>query len=368
VRVVIDSIKEPSGAAIPVSPGSGGELIVASPMVDVTGRVQWDFDNDPLARDNNLAVVFLANGVAHLPVTVSKPVSAAVKERKFVGRVYLNALNPDPGVSGVTRVSVELRSGGRPMAIPQDAFSQAALTVVSSAPLRKQRLHLLMVGVEVPESQRKALVAQVIGAVGGTVPKGVTNFTGGRFERPGFDFAYLYSPHLGYTKSGDLNGLLNLVRNDIETRAERPGEEWVNDVIVVYYQGKDWVDDSGRWFLHSATTLSGAAGKNLADSAIRLDNLPLVPGIPVAVVNVAGRDIASDNLVVTVPYVRTAWANPAESVHLLQSLADAIRSEKTFNGVVTVVGEGLSRAPQKPVGWLTFPREMRDRYVGVPKP
>jgi hypothetical protein len=367
VRVVVDAIAEPGRAPVPLPLGSEERVAVGSPLVEVSGRVLWDFDNDPLARDENLEVVFVANGMAHLPVRVSKPAHPGVRERKFVGRVYLNVLDPDPAVRGLTQVRIQLRSGGRPMAVPQEALSQARFSVVSSAPLRKQRLHLLVVGVAVPPEQQSALIANVIGAIGGAVPRPGANFLSGRFERKGFEFAALYS-QLGYTSKSAINGLLNRVRLDIEDRVKRPGEEWVNDVIVVYYQGKDWVDDQGRWFLHSALTASGAAGKNPADYAIRLDALPEVPGIPVAVVNVAGRDIAGDNLLVTLPYLRTAWSDPAESVHLLQGLAGAIRSERTFNGVVSVVGAELSKSPQKPVSWLMVPREMRDRYVGVPKP
>jgi hypothetical protein len=366
VRVVVDSIAEPGRAPVALPTGSDEQLAVASPVVEVSGRVQWDFDGDPLASDQNLEVVFVANGVAHLPVRVAKPERGA-RERKFVGRVFLNVLDPDPNARGATQVRIRLRSGGRPMAVPQEAHSQARFAVVSSAPIRKQRLHLLVVGVQVAPEQQQALVANVISAVGGTPPREGMNFLSGKFERKGFDFAALYS-QLGYTSKSSLNGLLNRVRLDIEDRSRRPGEEWVNDVIVVYYQGTDWMDDQGRWFLHSSLTASGAAGKNPADYAIRLDALPEVPGIPVAVVNVAGRELAGDNLMVTVPYLRTAWAKPADRVHLLQNLAGAIRTERTFNGVVTLVGDELRNAPQKPVGWLTFPRDMRDRYVGVPKP
>jgi hypothetical protein len=367
VRVLIDSIKEPNGAVVPVVPGSAGALAVSSPVIEVSGRVEWDFDNDPLARDNDLAVVFVANGVAHLPVTVSKA-NPGARERKFTGRVYLNALDPNPAAPGLTNVRVELRSGGRPMAVPQSALSRARFAVTSTAPLRKQRLHLLVLGVGVPESQRKQLISNVIAAVGGTVPAGSANFTAGRFERPGFDFAYLYAPRLDYTKSGDLNALLNAVRADIEERTQRASEEWVNDVIVVYYQGADWVNEKG-WFLHSATTLSGSAGKDPSRSAIRLDNLPLVPGLPVAVLNVNGKKMEGDDLAVTVSYLRTAWGDTAETVYLLPQLAEAIRRGRTFEDVVSFAGAGLSKGAQKPVEWMPkFAREIRERYVGVLKP
>ena len=76
-----------------------------------------------------------------------------------------------------------------------------------------------MLGVDVPEVQRKELVHRVVRAVGGELPKGNPNFMEGRFTRKDFEFAYLYSPRLGYTNAGDLNALLNSVRADIMRRA-----------------------------------------------------------------------------------------------------------------------------------------------------
>ena len=367
VRVVLDTVRElkPNAAPLPVHGAAG--LRVGSHVVEVEGHVEWDHDNDPVARDDGLAAVFVANGVAHLPVPLQKA-QVGAKVRTFKGLVYLNALDPNPKALGVTNLRVELRSGGRPMAVPQSALSRARVAVESTAPLRKQRLHLLVLGVEVPEARRKQLIADVVAAVGGTVPPGVANFTEGRFDRKGFDFAYLYGPRLGYTKSGDLNALLYAVRTDIENRTKREGENWLNDVIVVYYQGADWVDEKG-WFLHSATTLSGAAGKNMGDYAIRLDTLPQVPGLPVVVVNVKGEKFRGDNLAVVVSYLRTAWGDPASTVHLLPQLANAIQNARTFEDVVTRAGERLSTGTQKPIDWVPkFARDVLDRYVGLLQP
>ena len=284
----------------------------------------------------------------HLPVPV--PMAKEGKERKFTGRVYLNALGTiDSTASGITRVRAELRSGNRPVPIPQEGLEQAGIRVESEAPLREQRLHVLMLGVEVPEAERKPLVRNVIQAVGGAIPEGSPNFTEGRFEHPRFKFAYLYSPRLGYTKSGDLNALLNAARTDIERRSKRAGEEWVNDVIVVYYQGEDWLDQSSnRRLLHSATTLSGAAGKNMAEYAIRIDNLPQVPGLPVALVNVVGDEEQTLSLAVDIPYLRYAWKTGEATGELLTQLASAVKAERTIGKVVAFVDAGLRResAPQ----------------------
>ena len=369
VRVVIDSIREPNGKVIPLSPGSANALTVDKAMIDVEGRVLWDFDDEPIGRDPNLTVTFVANGVAHLPVAV-QPAKDGNNERRFVGRVYLNTLDPDPKAPGVTRVRADLRSGARPVPIPQEGLAQAGFAVTSSDPLRRQRLHVLVLGVEVPDADRKELVRRVVKAVGGELPPDNPHFTEGRFARDGFEFAYLYAPRLGYTKAGDLNALLSAARTDIERRTKRPGEEWVNDVIVVYYQGEDWVDADGRWLLHSATTLSGAAGKNPAEYAIRLDNLPQIPGMPVAVVNVASTAKPGSTLAIDLPYLRYAWANNAAAGELLPQIALAIRAERTVEQMAKRVGLGLDGVPvaNRPTRAAFLPDDVLARVIGLKKP
>ena len=349
VRVVIDSIREPKGEPIAVMSGSAAELKVAGYVIDVEGRVLWDFDDASVAQDQNLTVVFIANGVAHLPVTVAPAKEG--RERKFIGRVYLNASgNSDPKVPAVTHVRAELRSGSKPVSIAQVGTKPAEFFVTSAAPLRDQRFHVLMLGVEVPEADRKPLVHSLVKAVGGTIPADNPNFTEGRFTHPRFSFAYLYSPRLGYTKGGDLNALLNAVRADIERRSKRQGEEWLNDVVVVYYQGGDWAEPDGRRFLHSATTLSGAAGKNRADYAIRMDNLPQTHGLLVALVNVAGDAETSGTLVIDIPYVRYAWENAANLAQILVQFAEAVKAERELRPILAAVNAGLSKAAIALVG------------------
>ena len=349
VQVVIDSINEPKGEPIAVMSGSAAELKVAGYVIEVEGRVIWYTDDLPVAKDQNLTVVFSANGVAHLPVTVPLPKEG--KERKFSGRVYLNASgNPDPKVPAVTHVRADLRSGNRPVPLAQVGSKSAEFFVTSAAPLRDQRFHVLMLGVEVPEADRKPLVHSLVKAVGGTIPADNPNFTEGRFTHPRFSFAYLYSPRLGYTKGGDLNALLNAVRADIERRSKRQGEEWLNDVVVVYYQGGDWAEPDGRRYLHSATTLSGAAGKNRADYAIRMDNLPQTHGLLVALVNVAGDAETSGTLVIDIPYVRYAWENAANLAQILVQFAEAVKAERELRPILAAVNAGLSKAAIALVG------------------
>ena len=266
---------------------------------------------------------------------------AGGKERKFKGRVYLNAAgNLDPNSSSDTRVRAELRSGSRPVPIPQVGLKQAEFRVTCKEPLPTQRLHVLMVGIEVEEAQRKPLIRNVVNAVGGTIPGGNPNFTEGRFDHPRFSFAYLYTPRLTYTNAGELNALLNAARLDIEWRTKQAGQEWVNDVIVVYYQGEDWVDkDTGRWLLHSARSLTSVSGKNPAEYAIRLDDLPQVPGLPVAVVNVASVAKPVGDLAVNMLSLRFAWKDSTGTDILLTELGKSVRSERVVSKILATLDD-----------------------------
>ncbi len=364
VRIVIKSVTEPNLKPIEVKPGNANPIPVGGAVIDVEGSVQWDFDNEPIARDRNLTVVFNANGVTHLPIAVGPATDA--KERKFKGRVYLNTLDPNPTLTGVTRVRAELRSGEGPVPIPQEGLQQATIQVASQNPLRKQRLHVLVVGLEVPNAERAPLVRRVVEAVGGTIARDTPNFIEGKFERPGFEFAYLYSPRLGYTNARDLNALLDAARTDIQRRARRAGEEWVNDVIVVYYQGADWVDkDTGRWHLHSATSRSGAAGDNPVAAAIRLDSLPLMPGMPVAVVNVDSTDTPTGSLALDLPYMRYAWTQATTGALLLDQLKQGVSEKRqTFGGMANFVNKGI---PKDATLGSSLPAEgIGGRVVGLP--
>jgi WD40 repeat protein len=367
VRVVIDSIREPGGAPIPVAPGPAGDLRVGKGVVEVEGRVVWDFDGEPVGRDPHLAAVFVADGVAHLPVRVAP--ARGGKERKFSGRVYLNARGgTDSRGPGATRVSVELRAGGRPVA--RQAADGGAVTVTSREPLRKQRLHVVMLGVGVPEAQRRELVRNVVLALGGELPGGNPHFTEGRFARKGFDFAYLYSPRLGYTKPGDLNALLLAVRADIEQRTMRPGDEWVNDVVVLYYHGADWFEKDGRWLGHSATTLAGSAGANLAAHAIRMDGLPEVPGLLLRVVNVVSPDAPAGERLGDGSFLRFAWPKAGERASLLPRMADAIRSERRVGEISGRLAELLLDLPPdgRPARQAQLSDAVQARLFGWPKP
>ena len=94
-------------------------------------------------------------------------------------------------------------------------------------------------------------------------------------------------------------------------------------MVVVYYQGADWVEKDGRWLLHSSRTLRGTVAGNPADYAIRLDSLPQLPGMPVAVVNVVGAVGPDNKFVVDLPFLRYGWADADTAEALVSRFAYA---------------------------------------------
>ncbi len=363
VRVVIDSITVPKGESIPVTAENATNLKVKSGVIEVAGRVLWDYDDEPAARDPGLAVVVVANGVSHLPIPVARA-AGAKRERTFKGPVYLNAPDSTPGAAGTVRVRVDLRSGLR--AVPQVGAARAALTIETAAPITRQRLHVIMLGVQVPTEKRGELVRRVITSIGGKIPADNPNFTEGRFERDRFEFAYLYPPRLGYTKGGDLNVLLDAVATDIEQRTKRPGEEWVNDVVLLYYQGADWQEEAtGRWLLHTATTIRGAAGGNAADYAIRPDALRPVPGMLVVLVNVTGAEMKGDPLAIDTPHLRYAWTEPGATETLLGSIEKAVKQERTVEQMRRSVEADLQTAKGSAGRFGFLPEVVLARVIGL---
>jgi hypothetical protein len=364
VQVVFDSIREPGGAEFAVTRDNAAALEVGKGVIEVRGRVLWTEAGEAAGTDPHLMVAFVANGVTHVAVPVQKA-APGTRERAFAGRVFLNSYDPRPEEKGKCAVRAELRSGLR--AVPKTDTSRAALVVRSKEPITKQRLHVLIFGVGVPEAERGPLVRDFVTAIGGKLPPNSPNFTEGRFERDRFEFAQVYRPQFENSQAGHLNAMLNRVRRDIADRARRAGDdEWVNDVVLLFYQGADWKDGaSGRWLLHTATTGDGT-GPTAADEAIRPDALPPVPGMLVVLTNVTGAALAKDPLATDTPYLRYAWESRAASAGLLDAIQKAVAAWRQIREIrdgVSATVQAARGVVGAPIDYL--PDEVLVRLLGL---
>jgi hypothetical protein len=367
VRVVIDTLREPGGPPHKFDPDAPGAWPADGGVVEVTGRVEWDDPGDPIGLDPHLAVVFTANGVVHPPVRVN-PV-AGKKERAFTGRVFLNAF--DAGNPGLTRVRAQLRSGSRPGAVAQAGREDAGFTAASKNPLDKQRLHLLIIGVEVPERDRAALVRRVVRAVGGEVPADNPEFDrlGGTFYHRGCARAILHRPQVGNVSTGHLNGLLADVEQAI-LRAPDRGEDWVNDFILVHYEGKDWWE-GGKRFLHTSSSLryDPAATAAIRQTAIRRDELPPVPGMLLYFDNITDPARPGAAGLHEPPLLWFSWKKREDAALLSPLIGQAVRQKRSFGEIADAVlaeAKKLGGLSAEPFNNLT--PDIRGRAFGLQEP
>ena len=211
-------------------------VAAAGPFIELRGRVVWDTDDDPVARDQNLSVVAIANHVAHRPVV---PAAAAGKrERTFV----VPGLSERIGHSGADRASFRQADPG-----------QCRNRESTNGILRSQR--------ETSQGAAAASARRRRGGLGARpgrplcdgwsrqsaepVPADRPGFDRGSFLHPAFARAVLYRPLVSDVERSDLLGLLKDVEREIDQTTVLKGDEWVNDVVLVYYQGWDLMGGDG---------------------------------------------------------------------------------------------------------------------------
>jgi hypothetical protein len=364
VRVVIDRIEEigPGGKAIPLAVSLDGPVRANGAFLELHGRVVWTREGDPVATDPSLEVVINANQVAHLPVSCA-PRAGAAMERAFKAPVFLNAVE--------TAVRVEVRTRGRSAGLPQQGLAAAQFPVGCKDPLAKQRLHVLVIGVETPESGRLPLVREVIGAVGGAIPTGRPGFDRGEFTHRAFVRAVLYRPLVHDVTRGTIIGLLREVEREVQQTAAREGAGWVNDVVLVYYRGRDTVGADRQRRLHTTRSLVYEAPE--ADRfAIRLDDLPPTPGVRLVVLNVLdpGAPLpAVDTLTDNPPLLRYALPNVVAMTQLLTLFEQAVAEKPTVGGVIERVHDLLGKkipVVAEPIEQV--PPVVRQRRIGTGPP
>ena len=366
VRVVIDHVDEigPGRKPLPVIVSPGGPIATTGAFLEVRGRVVWSRDDDPLAADASLEVVVSANQVVHLPERCAARAGGA-KERAFKAPVYLNA--PDTGVR------IEVRTASRPAGLPQDG-AVAEVAFACRNPLATQRLHVLVIGVAPPgvatrDADRQGLVRQVVAAVGGSVSANQPGFVGGEFKHPAFAGSVLYRPRIGSVDRTDIIGLMREVEREVRRAGVREGSGWVNDVVLVYYQGRDVIGADGRRRLHTTVSLSPAAG-TVERSAVLVESLPATPGVRVVLLNVYNPDSPrpADALAAEPPLLIYPWRDPAAMTQLFGLFQRAVAERATFGGVIDRVRDEVRSNPAAALPTERLPQPVRDRRIGLGPP
>jgi hypothetical protein len=361
IRVEVDAIEEaagPGGEWKPLpEPAAGAAFGAAGGFVRVRGRVVWSGTGEA-ARGAGHEVILVANEVRHLPVELALP-PAGSREAAFVAPLFLNAAE--------TRVRVEVHARGRAGAVAQQKVADAAAAVRSARPITQQRLHVLVIAPQVREDNRAGLAREVVAAVGGEFPADRPVFHRMTFKHRAFVRATLYAPLVHNVSKPHIVGLLRDVEDEIKKSAATPGPDgWVNDVVLVYYQGRDLTGKDGLLRLHTTRSIGfpGAGGEPFA---VRMDELPPTPGVRLPLLNVVdpdGKPLAADPLTAMPLLLRYVWKDQGAVGGFLPIFGEGVTQRSTVGGVVDWVGEKVKANDRSAPSTVSVPPAVRDRPLG----
>lgn len=361
VRVLIDEVAElkdnvfrplprPAGAAVKAD---GGRL-------RVRGRVVFRSPAEA-ARGAGYEVVLFANDARHLPVAVARP-KAGETEAVFESPLFLNA------AATTVRVEVARRNAADPA--PQ-VLTGTRLAVEASGELPRQRLHVVVVAPEEPRDRGGAMAREVVRALNGTIEGGEKGFTNGPFTHRAFARATLYRPLVGAVDRAEIVGQLHEVEAGIRRAAAEPGPTgYVNDVVILYYQGRDLMGRDGVRRLHTTRSLGIANPATAEAHAVRLDELPVTSGVRFAVLSVVTDDGKEPPQRVTSGpmLLRYAWQSRESFPELLEFYRVSIGQNRTVGTVVDWVRREIEKQEARrrhgaPTETLT--PTVRERPIGA---
>jgi WD40 repeat protein len=232
VRLVVDELRVPGGAAIRPKVLAEGKLVFPdAPKGEMllSGKVTWSKEDDEQLKKVGLVRIYV-NGFQQIPAEL-RPVEGNSRERKFTARLVLNRATDND-------IEVELPD------LKQDHGNrnQRHFAVNCAAPTPGQRLHLLVVGID--EKDGKKLVDEALLAVHARAGKD------GRLQAPAFSQVRVYGPLTRFVKPDDVYTQMCLIKKTIDLLAS---EGSPNDVVMIYYKGGEAVESQGNYFATSAT-------------------------------------------------------------------------------------------------------------------
>jgi WD40 repeat protein len=229
VRLVIDSLLPRQAGSEPVKPReqTGGKLLfpeVLAGRLRLQGRVLWDEDNDERLQKTRIIRVFV-NGFQQLPALL-QPAAAGSRVRTFQTDLLLNQ-------AAGNQVEVALPD------LEEDSCDCTRFSLTCQNPERAQRLHLLIVSNS--GKDEKTIKNQFLQAFQATFnPQG-------QLKTPAFEPVYTYGPLIGaYVQPGYVYKQLQKIQATIKGLA-RAGSSF-NDVVVLYYEGREAVNAQGNVF------------------------------------------------------------------------------------------------------------------------
>jgi WD40 repeat protein len=224
-RLVLDSLTVAGGPVLEpkMLPGGRVEFPPApAGQVQLRGRVVWDREDAPGLGGPRVVHIFV-NGFQQQPQPL-QPAADGSCERAFQADLLLTQLTDNHVSLGVPGL---------------DENTVTRFTVNCTQPEKAQRLHLLMVSPT--EKDPEALEAQLFKVFG------VTG-TPSHLQTKVFDPVYPYGPQVGdYAGPEFVNQRLLQIQQSIRQRTVAAGLPSA-DLVVVYYRGRELMDDRGNLF------------------------------------------------------------------------------------------------------------------------
>jgi hypothetical protein len=262
-------------------------------------------------------------------------------------------------IGAENRVKVEVPSVG------QQEQSRREFRLACAAPAKAQRLHVLIVGVDVRDAAGlKRRVLDALAVAPGERPAGPQ---GEFIKKPPFEQCVLYHVLAGEVDRGKVEAQLVEINNEV--RRLRRATGWLNDVVLIYYQGED-VEERGERWLKTTRNLQFPRAPVQA-FAIPCRDLPRVPGAQLLLLNVAGAaGVRAAGVDPDTGFLRYACRDPEEvrqaNPALLAVLEEALRKKGRLGEVVDEVGQLLRRQQRKLTALVVLDGDQASRRIGEP--
>ncbi len=193
-------------------------------LVWLTGFVRWSDPQADALDDPNLKVVATVRDCRQFPVALEpRGQGPEANLRRF--RVPMVLISAD------NQVRIEIPTVG------QQSMSHREFKLACSKPVRRQRLHLLIVGVRVRDAAN--LKSRVLDALSVDPKDRPPQLQGEFVKNPPFERCILYRVLAGEVTRGNVEAQLDRINQEIELSRKRG--ELLNDVVLIYYQGDDVV-------------------------------------------------------------------------------------------------------------------------------
>jgi serine/threonine protein kinase len=341
---------------------ANGELkfpVAPSSLVWLTGKVRWSDPKAEALDDPSLKVIVKVGDCRQFPVELEQRGKGdQANVREFRVPVCL--------IGKVNKITIAVPSQS------QQELSYSTFELACANPALKQRLHLLIIGVDVENADK--LKNQVLDALGVAPEDRPAGFQGEFKRKPPFDQCVLYR-----VLAGDVNRsmvIAQLAQINIEIQKLAKKTEWLNDLVLIYYQGEDWQPPKGkgrdneRWL---KMTQNFVFDKSPVETfALACHDLPRLPGASLLLLNVTGKQKQASSAAGVgwsgdpdMGFVRydldVAEAGKSDTA-LLRGLQEATSQKGRLGEVVDFVNAKLSQQP-----FVFLNQDQKNRLISVPK-